>query len=35
MKPKLTKSDLVMVAPESRLVRFALGSGLRNAVNQS
>lgn len=34
MKPKLTKFDLVMVAPESRLVRFAPGRVLREAVNQ-
>jgi len=34
MKPKLTNSDLAMVAPESRLVRFAPGSVLRGAVNQ-
>ncbi len=34
MKPKVTKSDQVMVAPESRLVRFAPGSVLREAVNQ-
>jgi hypothetical protein len=29
MKPKVTKSNQVMVAPESRLVRFAPGSVLR------
>jgi nucleoid DNA-binding protein len=34
MKPKVTKSNQVMVAPESRLVRFAPGSVLRDAVNQ-
>lgn len=34
MKPKLTKSDLVMVAQESRLVRFAPSCVLRDAVNK-
>lgn len=34
MKPKLTKPDIAMVAPESRLVRFEPGSVLRDALNQ-